>query len=67
MNDDFHDQVLDAYFWHFVDRGDAPADTPLFTENYAGDSLSRVIAREFDVPSHEAESAIEVARKEVAL
>ena len=23
MNDDLHDQVLDAYFWHFVDRGDA--------------------------------------------
>ncbi|MGA7904104.1 MAG: hypothetical protein WCA06_15840 [Terrimicrobiaceae bacterium] len=65
MNDDLHDQVLDAYFWHFVDRGDA--ETPLFTENYSGDSLARVIAREFDVQSHEAESAIETAQKEVAL
>ena len=49
------------------DPGEAPADTPLFTENYEGDSLARVIAREFGLPSHEAESAIEVARKEVAL
>ena len=31
MNNDPHNQILDAYFWHFVDRGDAPADTPLFT------------------------------------
>jgi hypothetical protein len=22
MNNDPHDQVLDVYFWHFVDRGD---------------------------------------------
>ena len=67
MNDDLHEQILDAYFWHFVDRGDAPADTPLFTENNADDSLARVIAREFGFLSLEAESAIEVARKEVAL
>jgi hypothetical protein len=31
MNCDPHNQVLDAYFWHFVDRGDAQTDTPLFT------------------------------------
>jgi hypothetical protein len=67
MNCDPHNQVLDAYFWHFVDRGDAPADTPLFTGVYDGDSLARVIAREFDVPPHEAEATIEIARKEVVL
>lgn len=66
MNDDLHDQVLDAYFWHFVDRGDAPADRR-FTENCAGDWLARVIARKFCLSSHEAESAVELARKEVAL
>ena len=31
MNNDSHNQILDAYFWRFVDRGDAPADTTLFT------------------------------------
>ena len=46
MNKDPHNQVLDAFFWHFVDRGDAPANTPLFTGIYEGDSLARVIARD---------------------
>jgi len=67
MKDDPHDTILDAYFWHFVDRGDASEATPLFTGIHAGESLSRVIAREFDLMPHEAESAIETARKEVAL
>jgi hypothetical protein len=67
MKDDPHDQVLDAYFWHFVDCGDAAADAPLFTGIYEGDSLARVIAREFGLQLREAESAIEIARKEVAL
>jgi hypothetical protein len=67
MNNDPHNQVLDTYFWHFVDRGDAPADTPLLTGIYEGDSPARVIAREFGLASREAESTIEIARKEVAL
>jgi hypothetical protein len=67
MNNEAHSQVLDAYFWHFVDCGDTSADTPLFTGIYEGDSLARVIAREFDLQLHDAESAIEIARKEVAL
>ncbi len=67
MNNDPHDEVLDAYFWHFVDCGDAPADAPLFTGIYEGDSLARVIAREFGLPLYEAEAAIEIARKEVTL
>ena len=67
MNSDPHDQVLDAYFWHFVDRGDAPGDTPLFSGTYEGNSLAQVIARKFGLPQHEAEAAIELARTEVAL
>ena len=67
MNNDPHNQVLDAYFWHFVDQGYPSATTPLFTGIQEGESLAGVIAREFGLPSHEAESAIEIARKEVAL
>ena len=67
MKNDPHTRILDAYFWHFVDRGDAPQATPLFTGIHEGESLSLVIAREFDLSPHEAESAIEIARKEVAL
>ncbi len=67
MNNDPHNQVLDAYFWHFLDQGYPSATTPLFTGIYEGDSLARVIAREFGLRPHEAESIIEIARKEVAL
>jgi hypothetical protein len=67
MKNDSHNQVLDTYFWHFLDRGYPSAATPLFTGIYEGDSLARVIAREFDLQLHDAESAIEIARKEVAL
>ena len=66
MNDP-HDSILERYFWAFVDRGDAPADTPLFTGVKDGEPLLAIITREFGPPSHEAESAIELARKEVAL
>ena len=66
MNDP-HDSILERCFWDFVDRGDAPADTPLFTGVEDGEPLPTVIAREFGVSPHAAESAIEVARKEVAL
>jgi hypothetical protein len=67
MNNDPHTQILDSYFWHFVDRGDYPADTPLFTGIQGGEPLAVIIAREFDLPPHEAEAAIEIARMEVAL
>ena len=66
MNDP-HETILERYFWDFVDRGDAPADTPLFTGIHGGEPLAAVIAREFGLAPHEAESAIEIARKEVAL
>ena len=67
MNNDPHNQILDAYFWDFVDRGDVPADTPLFTGLKDGEPLAAVIAREFGLAPHDAESAVEIARKEVAL
>ena len=66
MNDP-HDSILERYFWDFVDRGDAPADTPLFTGIQDGEPLSAIITREFGLPPHEAESAIDIAWKEVAL
>ena len=37
MNDP-HDSILERYFWDFVDRGDAPADTPLFTGIQGGET-----------------------------
>jgi hypothetical protein len=64
---DPHSRVLDAYFWHFVDCGDAPQATPLFTGIHEGEELAAVIARQFDVALHEAKSVIEIARSEVAL
>jgi hypothetical protein len=67
VKNDPYTRILDAYFWHCVDQGNVPHDTPLFCGTHAGDSLVRVIAREFGLAPHEAESAIEVARKEVAL
>ena len=67
MKNDSHALVLDTYFWHFVDRGDAPEGTPLFTGIHEGDSLSLVIARQLELPLHEAESTIEIAKQEVAL
>ena len=66
MNDP-HDSVLARYFWDFVDRGDAPADTPLFTGIQDGEPLPAIIAREFGLMPREAEAVIDIARKEVAL
>ena len=66
MNDP-HETVLQRYFWEFVDRGDAMADTPLYTGIQGDEPLAVIIAREFCLPPHESEAAIEIARKEVAL
>jgi hypothetical protein len=66
MNDP-HDSILGKYFWDLVDRGDAPADMPLFTGIHKGEPLTAVIARKFGLGPHEAESTIDIARKEVAL
>jgi hypothetical protein len=66
MNDP-HGLILERYFWDFVERGDAPEDTPLFTGIHGGEPLSAVIVREFGLAPHLAESAIVTAVKEVAL
>jgi hypothetical protein len=66
MND-AHETILQRYFWDFVDSGTTPADTPLFTGIHGGETLGTVIAREFGLSPHETESAIDIARKEVAL
>ena len=50
-----------------VDQGDPSAATPLFTGIYEGYPLSQVVANRFGLQLHEAESAIDIARKEVAL
>jgi hypothetical protein len=62
-----HDTILERYFWDFVDRGTTPADTPLFTGIHGGEPLAAVIARELGLAPHDAESTVEIARKEVAL
>ena len=67
MKNDPCSKILDAYFWPFVDQGYPSATTPLFTGIQIGEPLPAIIEREFGLPSHEAESAIDIARKEVAL
>ena len=67
MNGDLHIQILDAYFWRFVDDGYLSAATPLFTGIYEGYPLSQVVANRFGLQLREAESAIDIARKEIGL
>ena len=66
MNDP-HGTLLERHFFEFIDRGHSPEATPLLTGIYNGESLSHVIARQFQLSLCEAEAAIEVARREVAL
>ena len=66
MNDP-HETIVEQYFFTFVDRGVAPEATPLFTGIHNGESPSHLIARQFQLSQCEAEAAIEVARREVAL
>ena len=67
MNGDLHIQILDSYFSRFVDQGDPSAATPLFTGNFEGYPLSQVVANRFGLQLREAESAIDIARKEIGL
>jgi hypothetical protein len=62
-----HDSILERYFWDFVDRGGALADTPLFTGIHGGEPLAAIITRKSGLSPHEADSVIEIARKEVGL
>jgi hypothetical protein len=64
---DPHEAILEQYFFSFADRGVVLEATPLFTGVHYGESLSQVIATQFQLSPQEAEAAIEVARREVAL
>jgi hypothetical protein len=64
---DPHEAILEQYFFAFADRGVLPEATPLFTGVHHGESLSQVIATQFQLSPQEAEAAIEAACREVAL
>jgi hypothetical protein len=66
MNDP-HETILEQHFFELLDRGDPPEATPLFIGIHNGESLSHLIARQFQLSQCDAEAAIEVARREVAL
>lgn len=66
MNDP-HPSILEFYFFAFVDEGTTPDQTPLFTGSYRGRPLAGFIARDFGLSPEEAETALEIARKEVEL
>lgn len=66
MNDP-HETILEQHFFELLDRGNPPDATPLFTGIHNGESLSQFIARQFQLSQCDAEVAIEVARREVAL
>jgi hypothetical protein len=66
MNDPYQ-TILEQHFFEFLDRGHPPEATPLFTGIHNGESLSQFIARQFQLSQCDAEVAIEVARREVAL
>ena len=66
MNDP-HKTILERHFFELLDRGNPPGATPLFTGIYNGESLSHLIARQFQLSQCEAEAAIEIVRREVAL
>lgn len=67
MKNDPHAFILETYFFGYIDRGIGANETPLFTRNLDGQSLAHVIAEEFQLASHHAETAIDMARQEVAL
>jgi hypothetical protein len=64
---DVHTTILETYFFRYIDRRIGADQTPLFTRMLDGEALSIVIAREFGLPLHYAEAAIDMARIEVAL
>ena len=66
MNDPY-ETILEQHFFKLLDRGHPPEATPLFTGIYNDESLSHLIARQFQLSQCEAEAAIEIARREVAL
>lgn len=64
---DPHNIILEVYFFAFTDDGTTPDQTPLFTGFHAGQPLAGIIARDFELSPEEADTALEIARKEVEL
>jgi hypothetical protein len=48
MNDP-HETILEQHFFELLDRGNPPDATPLFTGIHNGESLSHLIARQFQL------------------
>ena len=67
MNADPHHRILETYFFGYIDRGVGADETPLFTRMLDGKSLADAVAEEFQLSPADAEEAIDLARKEVAL
>ena len=64
---DPHEAILEQYFFSFADRGVVAEATPLFTGVHHGESLSQIIATQFQLSPQMAEAVSEAARREVAL
>jgi hypothetical protein len=67
MKNDPHTCILETYFFGYIDRGIGADETPLFTLTLDGKPLSGVVAKQYELPPHCAEAAIDMARMEVAL
>lgn len=67
MKNDSHSCILESYFFGYIDRGIGADETPLFTRTLEGKPLSEIVAEAFELPPHDAEAAIDLARQEVAL
>lgn len=60
--------LLEKYFFHYIDKGLLPDETPLFTGNYEGYSLVAIVAKDYlELRPFEVVELIDFAKKEVAL
>ncbi len=61
-------QLLEKYFFSYIDRGSAQDDTPLFTGLYEGKPLINELAKEhLALCVSEIEELIDQSRREVEL
>jgi hypothetical protein len=65
--EDAHREILESYFFEWIDRGMGADETPLYTLRHGEELLCDVVARRFRLSRDEAVAAIEAARQEVAL
>jgi len=60
--------LLEKYFFHYIDRGVPPEETPLLTGHYEGRSLVAAVAKDYlELRPFEVVELIDFAKKEVAL